>query len=737
MTPDPQPPSADASEPASAPVISSALPHRGRSKSELQKLLLDQYVARDLLHSHAMIKAGEERQVQYRNLKGAGDEYQKVRVQWRDHFPPSRLYGMGYNGYGNGHTDGPAKVIYPSAKARLGHRKTGRLRVKRKDMVTQADLVEELVPIRLDVDWDKIKLRDTFTWNLHDRTVPPDLFAEQLVEDLGLALPIPNPVLDQVRQQIHEQLNDFYPYVYIEEDALDPEQPYLAYKNEEMRIVIKLNITIGPHTLEDKFEWEINNPLNSPEEFAQSMARELSLSGEFTTAIAHCIREQSQLFVRSLYTVGHPFDGRPIEDADLVAAFLPSPIPSVFRPQQQAREYAPYLYELSEANLERNEIIFSREQRRQKRSVNRRGGPTLPDLKDRQRTVRTLVVSSVLPGAAETIEDSRLYKKVGGGRGKRVTGQGFGELSGSSDSEESAPESPAMSQLLSGTARTRGIRGAATAAQQRMANLGRSETPEATILHHHETRTSARRFGGRDVRDESLEPSLMVKLKMPNKQLFSRWDRDTKTGRPSNLLQLSSSTRPTKSSSTPAPGSMGPPSTPGTQSQQLNPAAASTSTSTAAPHIQIGRIDAPPPIPGQSTPVPVCPNDKCLVAVYYNNPRGYSHTHSILTNPTQPPPPAWLTTGLAALSTQYPSDVFEGVMRYSAVNTTTELPCAAPPPGQSTENIKWMFLPRIRCCDCPGKLYTPGPETTVGNFEVHLKNRQHRERVDTRIAGGG
>lgn len=71
-------------------------------------------------------------------------------------------------------------------------------------------------------------------------------------------------------------------------------------------------------------------------------------------------------------------------------------------------------------------------------------------------------------------------------------------------------------------------------------------------------------------------------------------------------------------------------------------------------------------------------------------------------------------------------------MRYSAVNSTTETPCAAPQPGQSMDGIKWMYLPRIRCHDCPGKLYTPGPEATVGNFEVHLKNRQHRERVELR-----
>jgi SWI/SNF-related matrix-associated actin-dependent regulator of chromatin subfamily B protein 1 len=107
------------------------------------------------------------------------------------------------------------------------------------------------------------------------------------------------------------------------------------------------------------------------------------------------------------------------------------------------------------------------------------------------------------------------------------------------------------------------------------------------------------------------------------------------------------------------------------------------------------------------------------------------------TNKLQPPPPSWLTSGLAALLQQYPNDRFEGVMRYSAVNAATEMPCSAPPTGQTPEGVKWMYLPRIRCHDCPGKLYTPGPETTVGNFEVHLKNRQHRERVDGRIANAG
>ncbi|KHJ33144.1 putative chromatin remodeling complex protein [Erysiphe necator] len=675
------------------------LKQRVRSKSDFEKILLEQYVNRDLIHTAAAEKDQQNRKEIQTNLRNQIDDYRKLRQEYRQWFPPSRLYGQGYNGYGNGFTDGAPKLLYPNAKPRLGHRKTAKLRIKRKELVQQAEQIEELVPIRLEVDWDKIKLRDTFTWNLHDRVISTDLFAAQLVEDFGLAVPPANTVVEQVQHQVRGQLNDFYPQVYIKEDSLDPELPYTAYKNEEMRILIKLSITIGPHTLEDKFEWEINNHLNSPEEFAQSMTRELSLSGEFTTAIAHCIREQCQLFTRSLYIVGHPFDGRPLEDADLISSFLPSPLPTVLRPQQQLREYGPYLYELTEADLKRSEIIYSREQRRQKRSVNRRGGPVLPDLKDRQRTVRTLIVSSVIPGAAESIEDCRLYKRVRPfGRGKR-SGARDEDLSDSSDSEDSAPESPAIPSVISGTARTRGMRIAATAAQQRMANFGRSETPEALLAHHHETRTSARR-SGRDIREESLDsPSLILKLKV-GRETLKKFLQDIESSKQLNLNSASLFKRSMTSqvtTSTPATTfNMGPPSTSVPQNSFL--------TSSTPRHGQVGRVDAPPPPPtGQPAP-------------------------------PAPQPPSWLVSGLDELLKLYPNDRFEGTMRYSAVNTVTETPLTTPQLGQYTDGVKWMFLPRIRCNDCPGKLYTPGPDATVGNFEIHLKNRQHRERVELRTA---
>ena len=600
----------------------------------LENVELQQYQQRSNVHTAAKINDSNEMELLHDFKRDQHDEYMRLRgmspevdrsernqyelkndedrPKWLDPVVrplrnPNAIFGPGYGQYGNlgnGNTRNTQfRIRYPGQRKRAGGKLTKELRISRQDLATQAEQLDELVPIRLDVEWNKIRLRDTFTWNLHDRVVSPDLFAQQLVEDFGLPLDQCGPLVQQVSASLREQVQDFYPHVFIEEEALDPHLPYTAYKDDEMRIAIKLNITIGQHTLVDQFEWEINNAQNSPELFAKQMTMDMSLAGEFTTAIAHSIREQSQLFTRSLYVTGHPFDGRLIEDQELKAGFLPSPMPSPFRPYQAAKEFQPYVYELNDTELEKTELSLSREERRQKRSVNRRGGPALPDLKDRRRTIRTLVVSSVLPGAAETLEDSRIFKRTvsTSGKGRRP---GFGHRDGAEDSDESdsdlsAPESPAIPpHLLTGTARTRGMRGAATAAQAAMrGNLARSATPEASNLHHHETRTSGRRFVGRDYREESVDDgpaTFIVKLRIPRER-YRQFMREQKK----NLARRRSPSV-TPGRSTPATGAMGPPSTPGTTGQSQHntkphgsPSESKEGVNSLHPHAaQIGRVDA-------------------------------------------------------------------------------------------------------------------------------------------------
>ncbi len=622
---------------------------------------LEQYVARDNvyfgavasndLHHTRLTSSLAARRIEYEELlQGKVINRDEPKERWKREPPirqinPAAIFGEGYKGCGNGTTDirhdlnhlqRSINIRYPSQRPPAGGRRTRHPARSKEDVLTQAEQLEELVPIRLEIEWDKIRLRDTFTWNLHDRITDPRSFSEGLVEDFQLPPEQCGPIVDQVHSSIQEQIRDYHPHVYIREEALDPHLPYWAYKDDEMRITIKLNITIGQQTLVDQFEWDINNPMNCPEDFARSMTRDLALAGEFTTAIAHSIREQAQLFTKGLHVTGHPFDGRPIEDQELQASFLPSPLPSSFRPFQAAKDFTPYLYDLNEIELEKTELSLSREERRQKRSVTRRGGPALPDLKDRRRTIRTLIVSSVLPGAAEVIEDSRILKRapVAPGKVRRPgnTRDGVDE-SDESDSAESSPGSPAIpSYLVAGTARTRNLRGAATAATAAIrGHVGRSATPEVPASHQHETRTLRRQPGAsvrvNQYREESVdEPTeMIVKLRLPSDK-YRQMLRALKTKAKPESLQATM-THPHHSSrrshsatpgqGTPKPGSMPPPpTTPNTQPQPRAPSPNRSGqqpqpqSQTQTPHqllhphsaAQIGRVAALGP-PSQENPI--------------------------------------------------------------------------------------------------------------------------------------
>ena len=492
------------------------------------ELLLDRYMQQDMVHG-AALNDQAERSRDLIKAKETEKEFYLHEVKHARQTNPGSIFGYGFMGYGNRITDGKTQILYNTSRGPPKSRRSKELSISRKDSAAQSEQNEELVPVRLDIELDKLRLRDTFTWNLHEKVISQDKFADYLLEDLRLPPEAVPEVSRQVKAEMHDQIQNYYPHVYIEDGPLEPHRPYFEHKDDEMRVLIKINITIGRITLIDQFEWDINNPMNSPEEFARQMAWENALSGEFTTAIAHTIREQSQLYTKSLYLTNHCFDGRPVEDPDVRDAFLPAPIYSAFRAQHQQKDWMPYMYEMSEAELERTETSMMREHRAQKRQLNRRGGPALPDLKERQRTVRSLIVHTVIPGAVEAFETTGIPKVRRGGRGGRRPGRG-GDVDADSDdldSEDSGPESPAPSMMMGGTARTRGMRGAASAAQAAMrANYGqRSGTPDSQLLGAQEPRAPARRSALREgsvLNDDG--DSLVVRLKIGKARFRHWWD---------------------------------------------------------------------------------------------------------------------------------------------------------------------------------------------------------------------
>ncbi|TKA72899.1 hypothetical protein B0A55_05345 [Friedmanniomyces simplex] len=629
------------------------------------EVLLDRYLQRDMVHGAAVNEQGERSRALVLEKEREKDFY-LTQVKAARQSNPGSVFGYGYMGYGNRTTEGKTQLVYSSLRGPTKGRKTRELHINRKENAKQAEQHEELVPLRLDIELDKLRLRDTFTWNLHEKLISPDMLAEYLLEDLRIPPENLHEVSRQVKGEMQEQIQNFYPHIIVEDGPLEPGQPYHNHKDDEMRILIKLNITIGRITLMDQFEWDLNNPLNSPEEFARHMAWENALSGEFTTAIAHSIREQSQLYTKSLYLTGHNFDGRPVEDLELKEAFLPTPLHSVFRPQNSQKDWMPYMYEMSEAEFERLETSMMREHRAQKRQSTRRGGPALPDLKDRQRTLRSLIVHSVIPGAVETFETTGIPKTRRGGKGGRRGGP-RGDVDVDTDDlesgDESAPESPVPSALNAagaGTTRTRGMRGAATAAQAAMrANYGaRSATPDSQLLAPPDPpRTAGRRSL---LRDESVlddGDTLIVKLKIGKARLKAWWE-EYRAKKRASEYPLS-----------------------GYASQPL-----------------------PPPVKGL------------------------------------PPPPPWLNTAIQLLRTRHPDSDFEPLMRPYALDSAegkqVKIP-ALEPGAAAPQGVQIKFLPRIRCNDCPGKLYTAQPGKVVEDFEVHLRNRLHRAAVLERQGGKG
>lgn len=141
------------------------------------------------------------------------------------------------------------------------------------------------MPIRIDLEIEGYKLRDTFTWNLNgnqycrantktrklificiETLITHEQFAEVICLDLRLP---PSLFVEPIAKSIKEQLEDY------NLSAATPQE------TDELKTIIKLDITVGNKELIDQFEWDVGCPKNSPEEFAEKLVTELGLGGEF------------------------------------------------------------------------------------------------------------------------------------------------------------------------------------------------------------------------------------------------------------------------------------------------------------------------------------------------------------------------------------------------------------------------------------------------------------------------
>lgn len=352
------------------------------------------------------------------------------------------IWGEGYQGYGNGVSNTATQLILPHySRSHTRVPDIGLTDRQISDNILRrlnSGKSQHLVPIRLEFDQerDKFKLRDTFLWDLDEDILPLDNFVKTLIEDYKF---IPDHHFYTILTSVNEQIKGY---------RKKPDKTM-----GELRIPIKVDVTINNTQLIDQFEWDILNFKDSdPEEFSLIMCEEMNLPGEFTTAITHTIREQTQLFHKALHLIGYSFDGSLIHEDEIRSRLLPSlrlisqdhksgtvvdDFVSILRNPSNVADFTPSLVKLTQLEVERLDKEIERESRRKRRhtsndfdtsagfssSSGNGGAPattgrgtssrraalhagrgtkvSIPDLSDVPKTFRTPAPSSILPGAID------------------------------------------------------------------------------------------------------------------------------------------------------------------------------------------------------------------------------------------------------------------------------------------------------------------------------------------------
>ncbi|ODV96335.1 hypothetical protein PACTADRAFT_49695 [Pachysolen tannophilus NRRL Y-2460] len=152
---------------------------------------------------------------------------------------------------------------------------TKHLEYNENDLIYNASLPEILIPIRISLDYQTNKITDFFMWNINETLMTPENFAIITCNDLELPNSYANQISNSIRQQVEEYQN----------------LASIPLPEGETHVIINLSVNLDKQFYEDKFEWDLANSQLLPEDFAETVARDLGLSLEFKAAIAHSLHE--------------------------------------------------------------------------------------------------------------------------------------------------------------------------------------------------------------------------------------------------------------------------------------------------------------------------------------------------------------------------------------------------------------------------------------------------------------
>eukprot|EP00897_Mesotaenium_endlicherianum_P009906 jgi/Mesen1/8944/ME000553S08413 len=143
--------------------------------------------------------------------------------------------------------------------------------------------VDNLIPIRLDLDIEGIKVKDAFTWHADEPDAEILPFVRRMVKEEEL----PAYVVPHVVQAIQEQVLDFR--------SLEGQEWGL----EERLQLLKLDLRVNGLYIRDQFLWDVNNPASDPDAFARQLCKDIGIEDrQVAPALSVAIREQIYEIVR-------------------------------------------------------------------------------------------------------------------------------------------------------------------------------------------------------------------------------------------------------------------------------------------------------------------------------------------------------------------------------------------------------------------------------------------------------
>lgn len=251
-----------------------------------------------------------------------------------------------------------APPVYADAARRRGEAPLG----------VRATNALDLLTIRLDIDTDGYKLRDTFVWNAGPEAgdaLTMERFAAMTCRDFDLP---PATFIPLIVRSMTTQVEEHREALAVLRNA----GGVAALRG--IRGLVRLDVTVGFLQLTDNLEWDLGEDRNDVATFAEGYCRELALGGEFVTAVANDIREQVEHLRRALALVGYTRD--PVtgavraHDPEVQALILPPLREGHSRRDPNAlNEYSPVLTEYEPMELERIEQSRDRETRRKRRQT--------------------------------------------------------------------------------------------------------------------------------------------------------------------------------------------------------------------------------------------------------------------------------------------------------------------------------------------------------------------------------